>query len=207
MTTNTVLKMNKNNIFEIIAGVMATILLGAIGSGLWEKLLSPFLDYTSEKVIEIASYISNGYLDRLYSNAPNISYNGKIFLLFYLVLIFFFFSMFIFSLHSKKENETIGLWIRIYTVLYKGWFAIILWGALLITCYIGSATTMTAIKIDVYSNESMEILRPFIGEKEYLILRSEYLRVDSKDSYILFNEKLKSFSSKYSIKINEYEIP
>lgn len=38
-------------IIKIALGIAATIVLGAIGSGLWERFLGPFLDWLTRQTI------------------------------------------------------------------------------------------------------------------------------------------------------------
>ncbi len=42
---------------KIIAGILATILLGAVGGGLWERVLSPALDKLSRAAIQLVDGI------------------------------------------------------------------------------------------------------------------------------------------------------
>ena len=61
-----------NNFFKLIIGGIATIILGAIGSGVWEKLLSPLLSSIGGSISSFLSSVSTSYSDSLYSRAANI---------------------------------------------------------------------------------------------------------------------------------------
>lgn len=198
--------MTVGNSIKIILGLFATILLGAIGSGVWEKLLSPGLRELSNIITNILSSISTTYSDSIYSSASNImvyDHSGSIVLLLFLIV---FIGLFIYALDSKKENSKVGLLHKAMVEQYRGWQGIISSGALLVLLTFMMATDTTVSEIKRYSLKNMEITRPFIGEHEYLMLKSRYLRMKNEDDFKLFLESLYAVSSKEKLEIEKYKI-
>ncbi|QOY53140.1 hypothetical protein [Candidatus Sulfurimonas baltica] len=68
-----------NSYLKIIAGMLATIILGAIGSGFWERILSPGFDKLQYFVVNKISFFYTGYLDSIYEDASTslIKYNDS----------------------------------------------------------------------------------------------------------------------------------
>lgn len=54
---------------KIIVGVIATIILGAIGSGLWERFLGPTLDWLTKASIGTIARGYGSYRDLIYASA------------------------------------------------------------------------------------------------------------------------------------------
>ncbi len=70
--------------------------------------------------------------------------------------------------------------------------------SLIILSYANIGRTDLAQKIKSYSYHSMEILRPHIGDK-YLHLRSEYYQINTKEDFMMFNEKIMNMSEDYGV--------
>jgi len=59
----------KNKFIKISGSVLLVIFLGAIGSGLWERFLSPVIDKLIEVTINGMSCIVSSYRDSIYVTA------------------------------------------------------------------------------------------------------------------------------------------
>ncbi|QOY53142.1 hypothetical protein [Candidatus Sulfurimonas baltica] len=52
-----------------------------------------------------------------------------------------------------------------------------------------------------YSHRSMEILRPYVSENDYYLMKSEYFQVKSEEDFKKFNLKLTSHASKNNVNL------
>ena len=142
------------NIFKIIGGISATILLGAIGSGLWERFLSPFVDYIKYKVVQTISVFYTGYLDSIYQRASEQLSGTYIYgsntMIIYLMAI----TIITITLFTGKVFKDIKLTDRFVGFLTGG--------ALLVLSFFSGATNYYNKEIRSYSYRSIEILRPYI---------------------------------------------
>ncbi|MEQ1741779.1 MAG: hypothetical protein ABL869_04670 [Candidatus Nitrotoga sp.] len=191
-----------NKIIKLFFGALATIFLGAIGSGFWEKFLSPLLGYLSKLITSTISSLSTSYSDSIYTKASNItSTNGDA-----VIIIFFFisFGLFIYALNSKKENTFIRILHHSANMNFQGWFGIINTGAFFIVAIFSLSTAATIQQIRMYSVKQMEIVRPYMGEDKYLQLRSEYLRIKTKTDFDKFIDKLNSSAKSASISLEKF---
>ncbi|QKQ25157.1 hypothetical protein [Candidatus Reidiella endopervernicosa] len=61
--------MNFKTILKVIVGIIVTIVLGAIGSGVWERILSPALDWIYRFSVGLISKVSIDYKNNIYEAA------------------------------------------------------------------------------------------------------------------------------------------
>jgi|LGVD01.1.fsa_nt_gb hypothetical protein len=106
---------------KILLGALATILLGAIGSGVWERLLSPALKETSNFITSTISSISKTYSDSIYSRASSITTYDQSENILLILLFVVFFALFIYAINSKKDNPRIARLHRAMVGPFQGW--------------------------------------------------------------------------------------
>ena len=187
---------------KIIGGIIITIILGAIGSGVWEKILSPFFYY----IVQFSSNIYSGYLDAIYDSAsmyiPDI-YQIKIS---FLILIIVSLSMIFFSL--KNGNWKFNGFININKELKQNFHIMgLLMGSLLFAFSIFTLSFKHyAYEIKQYSFHSLEVLRPYIGERKYLLLKSQYYQISSTQDFNNFNSLLIDISKEHNIELRKIEL-
>ena len=177
-------------LLTIIGGILATILLGALGSGLWERVISPAFDAIFRVAIRLVGSIYSRYIDNLYKNAsydmPNF-YQMKISgLLLFLsggLVVYLFFP----DITGIKKEFEIGVYLVAMLFSGAGFFLL--------------PRADYLQKINSYSLMSMEILRPYIGEEAYIRLRSDCFQVTSKDEFFNFNNTLKEYADKHNIQL------
>jgi hypothetical protein len=196
--------MNFRNTIKIILGAVATILLGAIGSGVWDRLLSPGLKILGNLVTTILSSISDKYSDSIYTRASSIitySQVDKAAVLLMLILIVW---LLIYAVNSQKENHIIEPFHTGISRSFQGWQGIISCGALLIFLIFMISTDSTINEIKKYSTTNMEIIRPYVGEKEYLTIRSNYLQMKNERDFKKFLDHLYRDASEASLDIDKF---
>jgi hypothetical protein len=178
--------MNFGTAVRVLIGILGTILLGAIGSGFWERVLSPFLSYLSGILTTALSNASKRYSDSLYTSAANL-YNPGSTQGFVIVLAFFFSCWVLLNaIRSKRENKLIERLHQSITAPYRGWFGIAYFGAAVVVMVFMMARQETIEKIQGYSYQQMEIVRPFVGEQKYFRLRSSYFNIKTKEDFNRF---------------------
>jgi hypothetical protein len=57
---------NANRLLKVLGGISAAIILGAIGSGVWARILSPFIDWVYIHIINIINTVYTGNKDSIY---------------------------------------------------------------------------------------------------------------------------------------------
>lgn len=197
--------MRLENWRKVTLGVLATIFLGALGSGFWEKILSPLLEFTSEKISSWISSVSESYSSSIYSDAANLTGSISVDRLGGSLLFLFGLAWLVYSIQTKSENPVVASIVRGLKFYFEGWVGTILGGSFLI---ISTFSIVRVDAIDRVRNQSlkqMEIIRPYSGEIDYLLLRSEFLRVHDKKTYDEFQKKIGALAEKHKINNELFE--
>jgi hypothetical protein len=187
-----VINKKAKKIFKFILGTIGVILIGAIGSGVWEIILAPALKYIGNFITSTISSVSTVYSDSLYSKAANITSSDDSLNAGFLILTIIFFSLFIYGLNQNKENRIISSLLKFFVEPWQVLSGPIVCGVFIVVTIFLMATDSTIFKIKNYSTKQMEIIRPYIGETQYLILRSDYLQIKNKKDFDSFLKKLYS---------------
>lgn len=178
--------MNIKNLLKVVAGIVGTILVGAIGSGVWERMLSPALVYASAEITNFLGEVSNTYSDSVYTSAASLynpfSVRDVVAALFMITFSYTFFS----AIRSKRSNKYVDAIYRMMILAFSGWVGIGYWGIFLAATTFSLARLKTVEEIQSYSQSKMEIVRPYVGEARYFHLRSDYLRIRSKADFDRF---------------------
>ena len=59
-----------------LGGIIGVIFLGALGSGLWESVISPFISWLSKKAFYFSKLISSNFTDSVYQSVSNGFYKS-----------------------------------------------------------------------------------------------------------------------------------
>ncbi|MEL6116877.1 hypothetical protein P0Y67_16830 [Photobacterium sp. SP02] len=199
---------------KIIAGILATILLGAIGSGLWERVLSPALDELSRAAIRLVDGIYTGYLDSIYKSAaydlPNI-YQQKIAALILIIVGLVWIGTLVKNynwwekLIARLPEDKCSILSTTYTTLFRAYSFLIALSLFTMGMFLISKADYVQ-KTNAYSHQSLEILHPYVGTERYLMLKSEYYRVTSSSSFEKFNSQIKTLANKHQIMLPEFKV-
>ena len=193
--------MKINGGWKILLGITGTIILGAIGSGVWERLLSPFLSYLSSSLTTAISSISKTYSDSIYTSAANLYSPNATESIGFVILLISFAWLFVMAIQSKKEHRFIGILHQALVLNYRGWFGIAHCGAIIIVVLLMMSRQATVEKIQSYSYQQMEIVRPFVGEQRYAQLRSDFFRMHTKEDFDRFLSTLYAAGKETNIEI------
>ncbi|MCC9162581.1 hypothetical protein LNA76_04505 [Alcaligenes sp. MMA] len=177
-------------LLKIISGIAATILLGAIGSGVWEKLLAPGLNWLATHTAQYISSISSRYRDDIYASAAagfNEDYSFRSFLIICLLITLTA------LIGAYWYNERMSGITKRVLGASKGWLH---WTALAAAFTFALSTFLSVSRHEAvkrttsYSIRSMEIVRPHIGEQAFHSLVSQYYQIRIAKDFEEFNNKL-----------------
>ncbi len=196
--------MEIKKITKVALGIAATIILGAIGSGVWEKLLSPFISFLGNTLSSTIAKISSSYSDSIYTKAAileTVDYSDRA-----AVLIIFIFMVlaFIYSINTLKEIRPVRLSIESVKECFSGWRGVIFSGAFILIIFILISRDSLVRDIQNYSLKHMEIVHPHVTEKEYLLLRSQYLQMTNENDFKEFTKKLSKHFVSNSLVLPEF---
>lgn len=193
---------------KTIAVTFGTIILGAIGSGVWEKLVGPLFDGLTELIIDALDFLIGSYKDSIYREAAfgyrEYAANGIYELIIgampalYLILLLN---------HPKmaKRTAVTGLAKSLRAALRSaGGFYVLSVITLFVFSYIVVSVTRLNYTnaVVTFAEGSIDILAPYISEDERRQLLSDFRRVTCKEDYYKYYAKLVELYKKYDISSN-----
>jgi len=202
----------KNKIVKWILGVIGTIFISAIGSGLWIHFLGGFTSNISKAILTIATLGLNSLRDHIYLNIARGFHEvpSLMILLFVLLIPMFFLSSLLGRFLSEKILKDIKNNINkdkinqrckiIRTLSYFFLFAAILLCLLqfFVINYENIAVT--------YFYQSLLICKPFIDSKYEDILLSRFAQIKSKKDYVELITELNDIAESNNTKLPKFYI-
>lgn len=197
--------MNLSRLPKVILGAVATIILGAVGSGLWEKVLSPLLGYFANRITSILSALSSSYSDSIYSQASRLYAPSPSDRMAIVIMFLIFMGVFVYAVRSKRENVIIKALHQGMAEAFTGWRGIVYSGSFVVLLIFLASRQTTIEEIRSYSTTQMEIVRPYVGEEKYHQLKSRFLRMRSKKDFDRFLHELYSGAPPALVKVEKFE--
>jgi hypothetical protein len=182
-----------------LRNIIGALVIGVLGSALWEKVVSPGFTTASAATVSFFSGISDSYQDSIYQRAardvPNL-YAMKI-----AFLILFMAGAVLLVPHCSRWLEELNLGdaikARLRGVLRMN--AVSIGIALLAMSFFSISKVTAAADIKGDSLRSMEMARSKIGETEYIRLRSLFYSINNKADFLAFKASLDKEAQKYNI--------
>ncbi|WP_046030604.1 hypothetical protein [Vibrio vulnificus] len=195
-----------NKILKVCFAFLGTIFVGAIGSGVWEKLLSPLFSYLLGGITYLLSTISETYENSIFENASTISYDGQSGALFMFGMMFLGFACVFSSTNSLQHNAFAKAANLLLSTYVKGWSGLTVGVTILVFSVFMLSKQASVFKVRQYSVKSMHIVRPYIGENSYYKLYSDYLLIKDKKGFDTFVTQIEQYDSKYQIGIEPFSL-
>lgn len=193
-----------NKWIKMIAAAVVTIILGAIGSGLWERFLSEFFDVVVNLLIELLDSIFTSYQDGIYESASlgfreehSIFIASMIYMFvpmsYYILLMRYYISR-----AKRRNNSELKIFVHsknVYKFLWVMTISAVIFSLLVVT---KKSYTNRVIS---YSLRSIDIVRPYISEKEHNLLLSQYYQIRSADDFEEFNQSVTELAELHSLRL------
>ncbi|MFV8462070.1 hypothetical protein ACNO7T_13030 [Vibrio campbellii] len=192
---NSEVKENKTQNSKLLS-LGSIIFLGALGSGLWDLFLKDLFNKGLRFVISIADYLFSGFADSLYSSVgkgvvPLLDILFTIFMILAIIVTPWFLTYLVCSGRSKvqvtrreKPNRDIHKFRIVYYIVMSSTITMV-YGHTLIS-------GLNNFKTSIYTEQVLEIIRPYVEQSDYYQLRSQYRLISTRqgfqDLYFKINE-------------------
>lgn len=191
---------------------LLAILLAILANAMWELLVSPAIPKLQEATISISNSIQAGYKDDIYRMSAR-GYNELAsrqllaFITGFNTSLFLAFPVILYRLRNRLKGKQLSShwdeitnrigWLRYLFVVAV--FASALWSFVSWTKveYSNSATT--------YALNSIEILHPYIEDRQAQLLKSQFLRITTAKDFYAFNDELKRCAKEQNIQLPHFE--
>lgn len=194
-----------NKFLKVLLGIVATITLGAIGSGLWERMLGPSLDWLTHATVGMYASAVGSYSDSIYEKAANGFHEENSLALYGLVIsllpLSYYFLLRRHPTEKRDNSEPIGIFMR----SRRGY-----WVILCLTIAVTLGTAFTSLRLRhinetiTFSLASFEIIRPYIGESKYIELRSRYFSMRTTAEFHSIYSEIVNVAKEHSQRLPDY---
>jgi hypothetical protein len=213
----------KGRTAKLAIGAFATIFLGAIGSGLWNLVLSHLFDWLMASVLTTTSNIFHSYVDTLHRNVgkgttENFSTLPFLFILTSIICSAWFLLLLLLRHIRRRERfleveknepmESISA-PTMHLYLSKAKRRLCLLGipmAMVITVMY-SSSGFEAIynwKACIFAERAIEIISPHISSQKFLELRSMYRSVNDAKKFYALEDTLRQISNRFSVELPQF---
>ena len=201
--------------WNVLSAIIAAIVLGAIGSGVWESLLRPAVSFFSNFFLNIATLGISSYRDQLYQEIATGFHERAAILAFVFLLsaatavsiflsVIYFFIVRTEATNKSEDSNTISR--RIFK---KKPIATIM-----VLLSIVSTSFMTVFSFQInymvrassYVVQMETIIAPYIPEQKRLILQSQAAQVASKDDFVKVLSEMQLIAKQNGAVIPEFSI-
>jgi hypothetical protein len=181
-------------------GIIGTVLLGAIGSGIWDWILSDLFSWLGSAFISFASSLSQTFVDSLYKDVwrgQNYPYLREVYILTFVIYIMlpFMFSAFSARLRRDRKTEENRSKRNIYIAV-----VMICSMAVMMTIKIWQTSFTERVASTLYANTL--ILVPYVSDVERADLKARLASVDSEFTAVELKNKLESLSIEHKVKLH-----
>jgi ABC-type Fe3+ transport system permease subunit len=208
---------NKKNKMKIFLGVIVTILLGFIGSGLWEVVGRSILNFCSFIVIKIITLGQTTLLDYIYKDmgkglSEHYSINAYYFplLLFTIVVICVLdilrrkIKKYLSKSQKEQKITPVDKEKRLSKLNKLVFYLILLYIFLFIVSFSDYFVVNYKDRTRTHFKQCVTICAPYITEKENNLLLSEFALIKSKADYINLNNKIKDIAQQYGLDLPKF---
>jgi hypothetical protein len=186
-----------------------TLILGALGSGLWEAVIRPSMLWFVTLMLNLGTLGLSSLRDGIYVDVAKGSYEEAGLALLAMatgLLCGVSTAPLVISLASRARDANGRSTSVVVRVLRKNWMLIaipLIFG--MIFCVNLFRVTYTA-QAATYAEQLLQITDPYETERDRLLFRSELSQISSRDDYVRLVNKLKSIAASHNLKIPEFVV-
>jgi hypothetical protein len=200
-------------LLKVFGTLAAAILIGAIGSGVWETLLKPLLQNTAETIVVLFSWVSSTFKDSVYREAA-VGFHEK----YSLTLVIFIYGVTSGVLFIKLNENLLRSWLRKNLKASKEMDDITT-KSMMINFFIVAILTLSILsmgifitaresyinRITTWSLTSIERLNTSVSASEYAELKTQFYRVNDANDFYAFHLNLKQAADQKGVKLRAFE--
>ena len=222
----------KSKKLKYALGLLGAIIIGAIGSGIWEVVFQPVFSFLSNNIISLFSLLFKSLEKSIYEDIAKGYTEEPSYMAATLILYIFFMMLGYFTSHlipeKKKKNDELDEIEKELKKLKLGENVlakldeiekkldlqrdklrergrIILSILILLLVFLFSLLFILKYKLDKISSfeQTIKAVKPFISQNEYDLFNSSFARIKNSTEYNKILDSLNSLALKNNIEINK----
>jgi len=204
---------SKRPILKIGVGIVAAIFVGALGSGLWERVFAPLADWGLRWLLAGSGQLSMAYLNHLYSDVGRGLDENLSFLAFIatttITVLFNLTATLLLIAYRRIAGPSVAFLRSLSSSHFLRHrmfrWAFITIGIFNVAVY-SELTFATSYnhKTVVWLERSIEIVRPCILDSRYLELRAMYRSVSDAKAFFILWRDLNTISAQHHVRLPEF---
>jgi hypothetical protein len=194
-----------------LLAVAGTLLLGALGSGIWQDILRPVVHISTRWVLDVASIGMKNYKNSVYEqiaadNHTLVAVYTQIIVLYFLLPVVMFSSLFAYSRLLKLrrlirdylgedepmnelsadalKQQAISDLKRTAVFSAALWIAAILCCAGIMTLIVSAARLAYVDSADTHYHQVLRLVSPYLDAHEILQVDSDFSQIGSREDYV-----------------------
>lgn len=205
------MKIFENRYIKLCGWVLGMILLGAIGSGAWDRLLNPLFNSIFRFSIFIYTLGFKSFSNSMYQEvAKGFHELISLKILYYILgaflgiatspLIIIIYRSIQKKIHPRYKPKlalktfVLNIVFPLYTIL----IATVIFISLSASFYVNNAIT--------YFNQCLAICSPYMSNEAVLVFKSKFAQINSKEAYVDLIHELKSIADSNNLSMPYFEV-
>lgn len=178
--------------------IVGTIILGALGSGLWDLAIKPFLKFSTEFVVNILLEAFGGVQSSIYKDIASLDreITGQVLVSFFMGSLMGVVTVLVSRTFRKvdKDGETISSRPSKFYMALLGLYILVF-----TTSTVGRTSYVLGKQNDYL--QLKRIVSPYLSEDEIIKIDSEFSLIDSIEEYLKLMEKMKAVTAEQNIQL------
>lgn len=210
--------MKNNKLAYITLGIFGSILIGALGSGVWEYLLKPFFSHSINFILDVSTLGMDKFKNSIYEEvSKGFSEKNSISTYSFITMIYLgFLFMMILILFRKIKNKKINLdeednapkeLNNSYQKLIRRFYILSSLSILLFMIIMVQNIKLQYINTSIiYYKQLLNIVAPYISEQEIKIYNSKFSLIKNKEEYEKLVDELYDISYDNKLEFKKRDI-
>lgn len=193
-----------------ILWLAGTLLIGALGSGLWEALIKPGMLWFVTLMLDLGTLGLSSLRDEIYLDVAKGSYDrsGLTLLYFATVLLCAILTApIMFALFFRKLDENGRPTSKLYRAFSNSWAFSDAWNLFTVPSILAVILFVNLFRVDytvraaTYVDQLIRITSPYITEQDRLLYQSELSQVSNRDDYVRLVSKVKIVAASHKLRV------
>jgi hypothetical protein len=186
-----------------------TLLLGALGSGLWEAVVKPSMLWFGTVMLDVGTLGLSSLRDGMYLDVAKGTYERAGVMLLAMatgILCGFCTAPIVVGLAFRNrddEGRPNSLVVRAFD---KNWILVTIALVLAIVFFVSFFRVSYIVRASSYADQLLHVTAPYVNENDRLMHQSELAQVETKEDYVILIGKLRGIASSNGASVPDFSV-